>query len=102
MSHEDVELVRSAIETLNAGGIEAVLPFYPPDVVMYAIAEWVEDPVYRGHDGVRRLTAAWTENFDDFTWEIHEIRDVQGRSWSLRRRPDKSRARAYRSASRKA
>jgi len=74
-----VELVRRTFEAFSAGGVEAVLPLYSPDVIWYPPPEWIEDAVYRGHDGVRRLTAVWTDNFDDFAWELHEIREVQER-----------------------
>jgi len=78
MSQENVDLVRKAYDALN-GGIEGLLPFHPPDVVMYSIAEWPDDPVYRGHDGVRKLTAAWTDNFDNWGFEVHEIREEGNR-----------------------
>jgi ketosteroid isomerase-like protein len=74
MSEENVEIVRKAFDGFSVGGIEALLAFYSPDVVMYSVAEWPEDPVYRGHDGARKLTAAWTDNFDEWGWEVHEIR----------------------------
>jgi hypothetical protein len=49
MSQAHVELVRKAFEAFKFGGMEAVLPFYTPDVVCYPVSEWLEDPVYRGH-----------------------------------------------------
>jgi hypothetical protein len=45
---------------------------------LYPIPEWVEDPVYRGHEGVRKLSA-WIDDFDDPGWEIHEIREARDR-----------------------
>ena len=48
MSRANVELVRKAFEAFKSGGMEAVLPFYAPDVVCYPVSEWLEDPVYRG------------------------------------------------------
>jgi ketosteroid isomerase-like protein len=83
MSQENVEIVRRAFDAFSVGGIEALLPFYPPDVVWYSVAEWLEDPIYRGHDGTRRLTATWTDNFDDWAWEVHEIRAVGTRVVAL-------------------
>jgi hypothetical protein len=77
MSQENVELVREAVEAYNTGGIDALLPFFPPDVVVYPIPEWVEDPVYEGHDGFRRLIA-WMDDFDDVGWEIQEMREARG------------------------
>ena len=56
-----------------------MLPFFAPLVVWYMAPEWVEDPAYRGHGGIRRLDAIWAANFDDWAWEVQEIRDLQER-----------------------
>ena len=74
MSQENVEIVHEAFSAFSVGGIEAVLPFYATDVVLHSTAEWPDDPVYRGHDGARRLAAAWTENFDEFRFTVGELR----------------------------
>ena len=79
MSQENVELVKRLVESFNAGGIEAALPFVPPDVVWYPFPEWVEESEYRGHDGLRRVTAVWTDNFDAFKLEVNEFRKVGDR-----------------------
>src|ERR1700736_5525409 len=76
MSRENTELVRRAFEAANVGGVEPALAFYPPDVVFHAIAAWAEDPEYRGHDGVRELNAIFTNAFEDFAWDVREIRDA--------------------------
>lgn len=75
MSDQNVELVRKGIEAFNAGGTEAMLAFVHPEIVSHPFPEWVEDTVYRGHDGIRRMFAMW-DDFDDVVWEIREIRDV--------------------------
>jgi len=75
MSQANVEMVRKALAAFKSGGMDAVLAFYAPDVVCYAVSEWLEDPVYRGHEGALRLTA-WTDNFDDVAFEANEIREV--------------------------
>jgi hypothetical protein len=76
MSDENVEIVRRSFEAYASGGIEATLPFYAPDFVWDPGPEWVEDTIYRGHDGVRRLDAILLENFDGYSLELHEIRAV--------------------------
>lgn len=76
MSQANVELVRKAFEAYNVGGIGALLPFLASDVVWYPAPEWPEDPLYEGHQGSRKLDALWVENFDDYGWEAHEIRDL--------------------------
>jgi len=83
MSQENVEVVRDAFQTFSAEGIEAALAFYAPDCVWYPTDRWLEGSAYRGHDGMRRLQAAFTENFDEFRFEVHDIRDAQDRVVAL-------------------
>ncbi len=79
MSQAKVELVRSAFAAYAEGGLEAVLPYYTPDVVWLAAAEWPEDSAYEGIDANRRQDAVWHASFDDYGWEVHDIRDAQDR-----------------------
>jgi ketosteroid isomerase-like protein len=80
MSQANVEIVRRAFEAYNAGGVEAVLPFYAADVILYTPRiTSSEDSVYCGHDGARRMETAFADYFDEFAWEIHEIRDARER-----------------------
>ena len=72
-----MEVVRNAFQTFSAEGIDAALSFFSPDVVWYPIERWVDDSAYRGHDGMRRLAAAFSENFDDFRYDVHDIRAAQ-------------------------
>src|SRR5437899_11725868 len=85
MSRDNVELVRRCIEALNAGGVEAALSLhvYAEDVLIYPTSEWPDDDVYRGHSGLRRLYQAWTDNFDEFRWEVQEVRDAGDQVVSL-------------------
>ena len=76
MSQENVEIAKRAFDGFAAGGIEAALPFFTPDVVMHPFPEWVEESEYRGYDGARTLIAVWTDNFDEFEFHIHEFREV--------------------------
>ena len=83
MSQENVEIVRNAFHTFGAEGIDAALSFCSPDVVWYPSDRWLDGPAYRGHDGMRRLSAAFSENFDDFRYEVHDIHDAQDRVVAL-------------------
>jgi ketosteroid isomerase-like protein len=78
MSQDNVELVRRVIQALNAGGVEAALSLhlYAEDVRIYPSSEWPEEEMYRGHSGFRSLYHAWTDHFDDWSWELQEIRDL--------------------------
>jgi ketosteroid isomerase-like protein len=79
VSQENVELVRNAFQSFSAEGIDAALSFCSPDVVWYPTDRWPDDAAYRGREGMRRLAASFSENFDDFRYEVHDIRDAQDR-----------------------
>jgi ketosteroid isomerase-like protein len=83
MSQQNVELVRNAFQALSTGGIEAALSFFTPDVVWYATDRWLEAPAYRGHDGMRQLVDAFSENFDGWAYELEDIRDADDRVVAL-------------------
>ncbi len=83
MSQENVEVSKRAQDAFVAGGIEAVVAFFAPDVVAYPFPEWVEESEYRGHDGLRTLMAVWTDNFDEFEFRAWEFREVGDRVLAL-------------------
>jgi ketosteroid isomerase-like protein len=83
MSQENVEIVRNAFQTFGAEGIDAALSFFSPDFIWYPTDRWLDGSDYRGHEGMRRLSAAFSENFDDFRYEVHDIRDAQDRVVAL-------------------
>jgi len=76
MSLANVEIVRQANAAYTAGGVEAALPFFTDDAIVYSIPEWPDDPEYHGHEGLRRLERQWRESFDDFGFEARELRDA--------------------------
>ncbi len=79
MSRENAEVVRRAFDSFGAEGIDAALSFCSRDVVWYPSDRWLDDSAYRGHDGMRRLAAAFSENFDGFRYDVHDIRDAEDR-----------------------
>jgi ketosteroid isomerase-like protein len=83
MSKENVTIVRDAFRAFNTEGIDAALSFFGRDVVWYTTDRWVDGSAYRGHDGMRTLTAAFTENFDDLRFEVGDIHDAQDRVVAL-------------------
>jgi ketosteroid isomerase-like protein len=83
MSQQNVELVRNAFQALSTEGIEAALSFFAPDVVWHTTDRWLEGRAYRGHDGMRELFAAFTENFDDWGYELDDNRDADDRVVAL-------------------
>ncbi len=76
MPQENVEIVRRGFDAFVAGGEAGVRASFGSDVVLYPFPEWVEQSEYRGHDGLRAHVGRWTENFDDFSIEVAELRDA--------------------------
>ena len=83
MSQENVDLVRGAFQVLAAEGVEASLSFFAPECVWYTTDRWLDGSTYRGHDGIRRLDAAFAENFDDWRFEVRSVRDAHDRVVAL-------------------
>jgi ketosteroid isomerase-like protein len=77
VSQQNVETVRNAFQTFGAKGIDAALSCFSPDVVWYPTDRWLDDSAYRGHEGIRSLVAAFSENFDEFRYDVHDVRDAQ-------------------------
>ena len=76
MSQENVEIVRSLTERINAGDVDGVLDFIHPDLVLYAPDDEPEAGVYRGHEGWREVAGFWNDSFDDYHVEIEELIDA--------------------------
>jgi ketosteroid isomerase-like protein len=81
MSEENVETVRRLYEAIAARDETTVLSLYHPDVV----ADFSESPqghltdkalIYRGHDGIRRLSREWNESWADVRYDIEELIDA--------------------------
>jgi ketosteroid isomerase-like protein len=66
----------SAIQAFNEGGIEPALEYLDPEIEWLAPPEWLEDRLYKGHDGMRRLSTHWTQLFDDYRVEPERELDV--------------------------
>ena len=73
---QDVEIVRAALEGFNDGGVEAVIAYLDPEVEWLAPPEWLEEPVYYGHDGVRKVASIWRESFDEYRLDLEEVIDA--------------------------
>ena len=76
MSQANVQRVHEAYEALRRGGVDAVLPFFSEDVVAEESPEFPDTETVVGHEGIRRLVANFTDNFDDFEVEPQEFIDA--------------------------
>jgi len=75
MSQESVEVVRNTIEAFNREGVEAALAYLDAELEWIAPPEWLEERLYKGHDGIRRLATFWDENFDEYRLDVEEAID---------------------------
>jgi ketosteroid isomerase-like protein len=66
MLEERAAPMLNAIDAFNETGVEAALPYLHPEIEWVAPPEWLEDRLYKGHDGIRRLSAYWTQLFDEY------------------------------------
>ena len=77
---DDLELVRTSIEALNARDFDRVLETLDPEVELItakALFEGAEP--YRGHEGFRRYHADMSEDWEYFDYELDELKMVDDR-----------------------
>jgi ketosteroid isomerase-like protein len=84
MSEENVEVVRRAYESFQAG-LERGDPGAPFDLGLLADdSEWIIETdapivgrrVWRGREGFLEFMRTWTEQFDDWSFQVERLVDV--------------------------
>jgi ketosteroid isomerase-like protein len=76
MLEERAAPMLNAIDAFNETGVEAALPYLHPEIEWVAPPEWLEDRLYKGHDGIRRLSAYWTQLFDEYRVTPQRVMDA--------------------------
>ena len=77
MSQQDLEVVRSMLETLNERGVEAAMDQIHPDFEGVTPPELSPEPdTYRGHEGIRRYFAGFEGVMDEVRWEADELMEA--------------------------
>jgi ketosteroid isomerase-like protein len=76
MLEERAAPMLNAIDAFNETGVEAALPYLHPEIEWVAPPEWLEDRLYKGHDGIRRLSAYWTQLFDEYRIMPQRVMDA--------------------------
>jgi ketosteroid isomerase-like protein len=87
MSQENVEIVRAMYEAANAGSkLDANFEVLAPEVEFHVSGAFPDlDPVYRGHDGVRKLNEALNEPWMALSLDPEKVIDVGPRVLVLSR-----------------
>jgi ketosteroid isomerase-like protein len=81
VSEENVEVVQATLDAYNARG--DWIEFFDPEATLHDPPEWVDRTVHRRHDGIRHASALWTENFNEFRWDIDRLIDAGDRVAAL-------------------
>src|SRR3982074_1602973 len=80
MSQENVELVRTAMQSFNLEGVDAIADQIDPDFETTTPAALsVEPDTYRGPEGVRRWFDAWGGTMDEVRFDVDELVDAGAR-----------------------
>jgi ketosteroid isomerase-like protein len=76
MSHDNVEVVRRAIDGFNERGLPALLELADPEIEWTTTGRYVEAGTYHGHEGIRRYLGAVLGEFDDARTDADEYIDA--------------------------
>ena len=76
MSEQDVELIRRLHEAWIAGDREGALALADPGIEWVEPADSLEPGTHRGAEGIEASMADWTAPYDEFRFEITELRDL--------------------------
>ena len=80
MSQDDIEVARSAYAAFNRGDLAGALERIDPGIEWHMSDQFTrEGRVFHGHDGVREVYRAFSENFDDFRTVPHDFISLHGR-----------------------
>jgi ketosteroid isomerase-like protein len=70
------EIVRRALEALNAGDVEAFVTVCDADFRLDMSDRVLNPAVYEGHDGIRAFYAEVLDVWESFTWEPIEMHEL--------------------------
>jgi SnoaL-like domain len=71
MSADRIQLVEDLNRAFNSR--EDWTRFYDTEAELHTPPEWLDQSVYRGHDGLREVLNLWTESFDEYQWSQERL-----------------------------
>jgi ketosteroid isomerase-like protein len=84
MSRQNVEIVRALYEATSHGKMDAQFELLAPDVEFRLSGAFPDlDPVYRGHDGIRRLNEQLNAPWEELSFLPDQIVDLGDRVLAL-------------------
>jgi ketosteroid isomerase-like protein len=79
MSQENVKVVRAGFEAFARGDLESLLSDLHPEIEWLTTDDFIDEPSFRGQEGVRRLITGFTDVFDAYTFEAEDYKDFGDR-----------------------
>jgi ketosteroid isomerase-like protein len=77
MSQENIEVIRRAGETFNAGDLAAWFEFYDPEIDWRALEGAIDDVgEMHGTEALRRYVQDWTDEFEGVTVVLEELLEI--------------------------
>ena len=75
---DETDIAERMFADFTRGGFEAITWGIHPEVELFAFAEWPGASVYHGREGWAELAAEWTENFDEYGFEVDSASAIEG------------------------
>jgi hypothetical protein len=75
---DETEIAERMFADFNRDGFEAITWGVHPEVECIPFEGWPGPSVYRGLDGWAELAAEWTENFDEYGFEVEGVIPIKG------------------------
>jgi ketosteroid isomerase-like protein len=72
MSQENVEILREAIEAINAGDLDAAIDGVHPDIEWQTLDLFPDSATYRGPEAVKGFFQTWLDTFEGFRLHLGE------------------------------
>jgi ketosteroid isomerase-like protein len=93
MSQENVEIARRGYEHFIATG-DVLAEIFDPEFIldMSSFRDWPERKEYHGVQGFREFLRDWLEPWDDYEFQLQELREVGNKVVALARQAGNSRA----------
>jgi hypothetical protein len=79
--NQNVEIVREGFSAVGSSGHPAAaVRYWDPSIEwdMSGVAGWVEKRVYRGLEEVQTFLQAWADSWQDWHFDLDEVRDAGG------------------------
>jgi ketosteroid isomerase-like protein len=81
VSQQNVEIVRRVSDAFASGDADTLFALVAPEIEwdFSHVDTWLEEKIYRGYDGIGEFFGKWTEEWDDYRFEVQDILDAGDR-----------------------